>query len=206
VHRILPRFAAVARNSRFNTRRLAARLDIMFRNARTTLNRDIPAAPRLRYYGGQAMPRAREMCAPLSHRPDRARADFGQADGYIADKKVRLHYFCLYLPHADGCFSKTYPAEPAEAFCDGHVAAFDFQGTRSSGGGHDFVPRPSRRYSRSGAVARLWPCGPVSGKTRRPRGAWRAASSIDPHETYRAAVAKKHGRKSGFWSLVKERK
>ena len=33
-----------------------------------------------------------------------------------------------------------------------------------------------------------------------------AASSIDPHETYRAAVAKKHGRKSGFWSLVKERK
>ena len=33
-----------------------------------------------------------------------------------------------------------------------------------------------------------------------------AARSIDPHETYRAAVAKKHRRKSGFWSLVKERK
>ncbi len=33
-----------------------------------------------------------------------------------------------------------------------------------------------------------------------------AASSIASHETYRAALAKKHARKSGFWSLVKERK
>jgi hypothetical protein len=29
---------------------------------------------------------------------------------------------------------------------------------------------------------------------------------IDPHRTYRAALQKKHGRKSGFWSLVKEGK
>jgi transposase len=29
------------------------------------------------------------------------------------------------LPHSDGCFVKAYPAETAEAFCDGHVAAFD---------------------------------------------------------------------------------
>jgi hypothetical protein len=77
------------------------------------------------------MPRAREMCAPLSHRPDRARADFGQADGYIADKKVRLHYFCGYLPHADDGFVNAFPAEPAEAFRDGHVAAFDFSGDNS---------------------------------------------------------------------------
>jgi transposase len=32
------------------------------------------------------------------------------------------------LPHSDGCFVKAYPAEAAEAFCDGHVAAFDFFG------------------------------------------------------------------------------
>jgi transposase len=32
------------------------------------------------------------------------------------------------LPHSDGCFVKAYPAETAEAFCDGHVAAFDFFG------------------------------------------------------------------------------
>jgi transposase len=30
--------------------------------------------------------------------------------------------------HSDGCFVKAYPAETAEAFCDGHVAAFDFFG------------------------------------------------------------------------------
>ena len=32
------------------------------------------------------------------------------------------------LPHSDGCFVKAYPAETAEAFCDGHLAAFDFFG------------------------------------------------------------------------------
>ena len=40
-------------------------------------------------------------------------------------KKVRFHYFCMDLPHSDGCFVKAYPAETAEAFCYGHVAAFD---------------------------------------------------------------------------------
>jgi hypothetical protein len=33
-----------------------------------------------------------------------------------------------------------------------------------------------------------------------------AADSIDAHQVYRAALAKKHGRKSGFWSLIKARK
>ena len=65
---------------------------------------------------------------PLSHRPGHAQADFGEADGYIAGKKVRFHYFCMDLPHSDGCFVKAYPAETVEAFCDGHVAAFDFFG------------------------------------------------------------------------------
>jgi transposase len=32
------------------------------------------------------------------------------------------------LPHSDACFVKAYPAEVAEAFCDGHVAAFAFFG------------------------------------------------------------------------------
>jgi transposase len=69
-----------------------------------------------------------EMFIPLSHRPGHAQADFGEADGYIGGKKVRFHYFCMDLPHSDGCFVKAYPAETAEAFCDGHVAAFDFFG------------------------------------------------------------------------------
>jgi transposase len=82
----------------------------------------------VREYVAQATLRAREMFVPLSHRPGHAQADFGEADGYIAGKKVRFHYFCMDLPHSDGCFVKAYPAETAEAFCDGHVAAFDFFG------------------------------------------------------------------------------
>ena len=65
---------------------------------------------------------------PLSHRPGHAQADFGEADGYIGGRKIRFHYFCMDLPHSDGCFVQAYPAETAEAFCDGHVAAFDFFG------------------------------------------------------------------------------
>jgi transposase len=82
----------------------------------------------VREYVAQATLRTREMFVPLSHRPGHAQADFGEADGYIAGKKVRFHYFCVDLPHSDGCFVKAYPAETAEAFCDGHVAAFYFFG------------------------------------------------------------------------------
>jgi hypothetical protein len=82
----------------------------------------------VREYVAQATLRSREMFVPLSHRPGHAQADFGEADGYIAGKKVRFHYLCMDLPHSDGCFVKAYRAETAEAFCDGHVAAFDFFG------------------------------------------------------------------------------
>src|SRR5205807_1043301 len=49
---------------------------------------------------------AREMFVPLSHRPGHGQADFGEADGYIGGKKVRFHYFCVDLPHSDGCSSR----------------------------------------------------------------------------------------------------
>jgi hypothetical protein len=70
----------------------------------------------VREYVAEATLRASEMFVPLSHRPGHAQADFGEADGYIAGKKVRFHYFCMDLPHSDGCFVKAYPAETAEAF------------------------------------------------------------------------------------------
>ena len=50
------------------------------------------------------------------------------ADGIIDGKLVRFHYFCMDLPHSDAPFIKAYPAEVAEAFCEGHVAAFAFFG------------------------------------------------------------------------------
>jgi hypothetical protein len=81
---------------------------------------------------GLAMSWAREMWVPL-RRPCRAQADFGQADGYIAGK-VRLHYFCVYLPHANRCFVKAYPAGTAETSRNGYVAAFAFSGDDSFAG------------------------------------------------------------------------
>lgn len=59
--------------------------------------------------------RNKEMFIPLTHSPGHAQVDFGEADGYIADKKVRFHYFCLDLPHSDGCFVKAYPTEDTES-------------------------------------------------------------------------------------------
>ncbi len=40
----------------------------------------------------------------------------------------KAHCFILDLPHSDGCFVKTYPAESTEALLDGHVSAFAFLG------------------------------------------------------------------------------
>src|SRR2546430_17631863 len=46
--------------------------------------------------------------------------------GTSAGRRFDSIIFCMDLPHSDGCFVKAYPAETAEAFCDGHLAAFDF--------------------------------------------------------------------------------
>jgi transposase len=82
----------------------------------------------VRNYVYKVATRHKEMFMPLAHRPGHAQVDFGEADGYIAGKKVRFHYFCLDLPHSDGCFVKAYPTEDTESFLDGHVAAFAFLG------------------------------------------------------------------------------
>jgi transposase len=72
--------------------------------------------------------RTREVFVPLSHRPGHAQVDFGEADAIVDGQLVWHHYFCMDLPHSDAPFFKTYPAEVAEAFCDGHVEAFAFFG------------------------------------------------------------------------------
>ena len=82
----------------------------------------------VRAYVARARLRSREVFIPLSHRPGHAQVDFGEADGIIGGKRVRFHYFCMDLPHSDAPFVKAYAAEVAEAFCDGHVAAFAFFG------------------------------------------------------------------------------
>jgi transposase len=80
----------------------------------------------VREYVAAATLRTREMFVPLSHRPGHAQADFGEADGYIGGKLLRFHYFCMDLPQSDDGFVEAYPAEIAEAFCEGHNSAFDY--------------------------------------------------------------------------------
>jgi transposase len=72
--------------------------------------------------------RAREMFVPLVHPPGHGQADFGEAIAVIGGAERRIHFLAVDLPHSDACFVKAYPAETAEAFCDGHNAAFTFFG------------------------------------------------------------------------------
>src|ERR671920_1388329 len=89
------------------------------------------------FTGGETIVRAyvrerrlqgREMFVPLVHPPGHGQADFGEAVAVIGGVERRIHFFCVDLPHSDACFVKAFPAETAEAFCDGHGAAFAFFG------------------------------------------------------------------------------
>ena len=75
-----------------------------------------------------AKQRQREMFVPLSHPPGHAQADFGEALAFIGGVERKIHFLVMELPHSDACFLKAYPAETTEAFCDAHVAAFEFFG------------------------------------------------------------------------------
>lgn len=79
-------------------------------------------------YVRQARVRQKEVFVPLAHPPGHAQVDFGEAVGVIGGDRVKLHVFCLDLPHSDAAFVKAYPAETTEAFLDGHVSACAFFG------------------------------------------------------------------------------
>jgi transposase len=72
--------------------------------------------------------RSREMFVALVHAPGHAQVDFGEALAVIGGVMRKAHFFAFDLPHSDASFVKAYPAETAEAFCDGHVSAFAFFG------------------------------------------------------------------------------
>ena len=72
--------------------------------------------------------RQREMFVPLRHDPGHAQADFGEAVAVIGGVERQIHFFAMDLAHSDAGFVQAYPAETTEAFCAGHVAAFDFFG------------------------------------------------------------------------------
>ena len=72
--------------------------------------------------------RSAEMFVPLLHPPGHAQADFGEAFAIIGGVERKIHFLVMDLPHSDACFVKVYPGETTEAFCDGHVSAFEFFG------------------------------------------------------------------------------
>jgi hypothetical protein len=66
---------------------------------------------------------------PLGPSAGHGRADFGEAGGDGDRGRGAVGPFlAVDLQHSDACFAKAFPAEPAEAFCDGHNAAFAFIG------------------------------------------------------------------------------
>src|SRR5215208_2708823 len=88
----------------------------------------------------------REVFVSLRHDPGHAQVDFGEALAEIAGVERKIHFFAMDLPHSDACFVRAYPAEAAEAFCDGHTAAFALFGG---------VPRSMLYESTRLAVARI---------------------------------------------------
>jgi hypothetical protein len=62
----------------------------------------------------------------------------------IAGVERKIHFFAMDLPHSDTCFVQAYPAETAEAFCDGHNAAFSFVGSPIYGDGEFPLFKPSK--------------------------------------------------------------
>ena len=72
--------------------------------------------------------RSQEMFVPLAHPPGHAQADFGEALAKIGGTLRKIHFLAMDLPHSDAIFVIAYPAETTEAFCDGHVKAFQFFG------------------------------------------------------------------------------
>lgn len=70
----------------------------------------------------------KEVFVPLAHPPGHAQADFGEATVVLGGIVQKVRFFVMDLPQSDAVFVKAYHAETAEAFCDGHVAAFDFFG------------------------------------------------------------------------------
>lgn len=71
---------------------------------------------------------SQEMFVPLAHPPGEAQADFGEAAAVIGGVQRKAHFLAVDLPHSDDAFVKAFPAETAEAFCEGHNAAFRYFG------------------------------------------------------------------------------
>ena len=120
IDRVLEEDAAQPRKQRHTARRIFERLraEHGFAGGETIV----------KDYVRERRRQGREVFVPLAHPPGHGQADFGEAVAVIGGEEQRIHFLAVILPHSDACFVKAYPAETAEAFCDGHNAAFAFFG------------------------------------------------------------------------------
>jgi transposase len=138
IERILVEDEGRPRKQRHTSKRIFERLrDEHGYSGGITIVKDYVLSRRLRH---------REVFVPLRHDPGHAQVDFGEAVAEIAGVEGKIHFFAMDLPHSDACFVQAYPAETAEAFCDGHNAAFSFFGK---------VPRSILYDNTKLAVARI---------------------------------------------------
>src|SRR5436190_5403669 len=138
IDRILAADEGRPRKQRHTSKRIFERLrDEHGYSGGITIVKDYVLARRLRH---------REVFVPLRHDPGHAQVDFGEALAEIAGVERKIHFFAMDLPHSNACFVQAYPAETAEAFCDGHNAAFTFFGK---------VPRSILYDNTTLAVARI---------------------------------------------------
>src|SRR6202158_2921319 len=138
IDRILLEDEGRPRKQRHTAKRIFERLrDEHGYSGGVTIVKDYVLSRRLRH---------REVFVPLRHDPGHAQVDFGEALAEIAGVECKIHFFAMDLPHSDACFAQAYPAETAEAFCDGHNAAFSFFGK---------VPRSILYDNTTLAVARI---------------------------------------------------
>src|ERR1700719_1384421 len=138
IKRILLEDEGRPRKQRHTSKRIFERLrDEHGYSGGITIVKDYVLSRRLRH---------REVFVPLRHDPGHAQVDFGEALAEIAGVEGKIHFFAMDLPHSDACFVQAYPAETAEAFCDGHNAALNFFGK---------VPRSILYDNTTLAVARI---------------------------------------------------
>lgn len=70
----------------------------------------------------------KEAFVPLAHPPGHAQVDFGEARVVIGGVQRKAAMFVISLPYSDDAFVQVFPQETAEAWCEGHVRAFDYFG------------------------------------------------------------------------------
>jgi hypothetical protein len=52
---------------------------------------------------------------PLSHPPEHAQLDFGEAIGVIGGVRQKIHFYCMDLPQSHAPFVKAYSARVSAA-------------------------------------------------------------------------------------------